>query len=520
MKHNVRIVFFVWFHALLCVSVNASNQEKYVQEEGDIIPLDVCAVSTYILVMVRLVFDIDTRGGLVYDLRIPDIVGPTWNITKPWMSPCPTLVVWVPKKAASFAEFVKLNKDNQVKGGFSIAIFCYALQELPFNVRPIFKPFINSTGQMNGTYDQLLRHIEGQTCQAVAGDITITGSRAQYVSFTIPYLKADVYMLVLSTQEWKQNLWAFLKPFTTNLWISIVCACLFVGIGLAILEYRAENPKFLGPIYSQLIMIVWFPISTFFFQDGKILNRCSKVLLIMWLCMIFIVLQIYTATLSSWLTLNQLNPKIPTSFENVGYQTGSFIDNFITQRYNSSGKNLQPLSSYQEYKNALTSGRVDAIFDILPHIDLFLSKYGSDDFMEIGPVNEESGIAFAFPLNTPYLEMFSRAVINVTESVNMIRMKTKYLGFSMHDQTQSNQAPPQSLGVTSFIGLFTLMAIVTIFAVVVSEILLRDGNDKVGVGQKEKLNTTNHVDVSRQLQERLPSIRRPLNIDRKGRSIW
>ncbi|GKB38971.1 hypothetical protein Tco_0883913, partial [Tanacetum coccineum] len=62
---------------------------------------------------------------------------------------------------AGFTEFVKVNKYNKVEEGFSIAIFCYALQLLPYNVQPIFKPFINNvTGEMAGTYDQLLKHIE------------------------------------------------------------------------------------------------------------------------------------------------------------------------------------------------------------------------------------------------------------------------------------------------------------------------------------------------------------------------
>lgn len=76
-------------------------------------------------------------------------------------SPCPTLTVWVPKKTV-FTEFVKVNEHSKVEGGFSITIFCFALELLPFNVRPIFKPFINDKGDSNGTYDDLLKHIEGK----------------------------------------------------------------------------------------------------------------------------------------------------------------------------------------------------------------------------------------------------------------------------------------------------------------------------------------------------------------------
>ena len=111
--------------------------------------------------------------------------------------------------------------------------------------------------------------------------------------------------------------------------------------------------------------------------------------------MIFIVVQIFTATLSSWLTLDQLHPiRLPTSCENYGYQNGSFVKEFIIQRYNCSGKRLTALNSYEDIKNALSNDSVNAVFGRLPYIDLFLSKYGSSEYMKFRPLNQESGIAF------------------------------------------------------------------------------------------------------------------------------
>ncbi|PWA49548.1 Extracellular solute-binding protein, family 3 [Artemisia annua] len=412
--------------------------------------------------------------------------GAKWNMKKQGKSPCPTLTAWVPKRRG-FSEFVNVNEYNEVEGGFSIAIFCYALHLLPYNVQPIFKPFINDKGEMNGTYDQLLRHIEGKTCNCVAGDTTIRGNRAQYVDFTIPYLSDEVYMLVRADHEWNQTLWTFLRPFTPRLWITIIFASIITGFALAILEYRASNPKFASPLYRQLMMVIWFPISTFFFHEGKIHNRCSKVVLVMWLCMIFIVVQIFTATLSSWLTLDQLRPKLPTSHENSGYQNGSFVKDLIIQRYNCSGKRLTALNSYEDIKNALANDSVSAVFGRLPYIDLFLSKYGSSEYMKFGPINQESGIAFAFAIGSPLLQNFSRAVINVTESETMMDMKKKYLGFSSTlNKPQPNHSLRQSLDVKSFIGLFIFMGIVILSAIVSSELSLFPGHSKV-VAEEEEL---------------------------------
>ncbi|XP_071729652.1 glutamate receptor 2.8-like [Rutidosis leptorrhynchoides] len=404
-----------------------------------------------------------------------DIVGPTWQVNKTGEGPCQQLIVWVPKKNG-FTEFVKI-EDFEVKGGFSLAIFCYALHLLPYKIQPIFKPYINDKGESNGTYDQLLHVIEGTTCETVAGDVTVRASRAQYVDFTTPYLSSEVYMLVHGSHEWNQTLWTFLRPFTKRLWFAIIGMCIYIGVAVAILEYRADNPKFTAS-YKTVRMIIWFPVSMFFFNEGKILNRNSKVVLVMWLSMIFIVVQIFTATLSSWLTLDQLRPRLPSGYENFGYQNGSFLKDFIIDKYKRNDTNLVPLNSVEEYKTALSSGRVTAVFDELPYIELFLAKHGSD-YMKFGPINQESGIAFALPRGSPFLPIFTRAVINVTESDVMMNMKKKYLGFRAPDESQPNQALPQSLDIQSFIGLFILMGTGAIAAIICSEISIRQANKKI-----------------------------------------
>ncbi|KAI3827579.1 hypothetical protein L1987_01657 [Smallanthus sonchifolius] len=294
------------------------------------------------------------------------------------------------------------------------------------------------------------KKVRSTTCEAVAGDVTVRASRAQFIDFTSPYMSSEVYMLVRASHEWNQTLWTFLKPFTWRLWIAIVGMCVYIGLAIAVLEYRVKNTKFKdSPIHQKVVMVIWFPISAFFFHEGKIVNKNTKVVLVMWLSMIFIIVQIFTATLSAWLTLDQMRPKLPSSYENVGYQDGSFLKDFLIQKFNCSGTKLMPLNTVEEYENVLSNDRVNAIFDELPYVELFLAKYGTN-YMKFGPINQESGIAFAFAHGSSLLQIFSRAVTNVTESDIMMEMKKKYLGFRVLGGSQSNQALPQSLDFLIF----------------------------------------------------------------------
>lgn len=102
----------------------------------------------------------------------------------------------------------------------------------------------------------------------MAGDVTIRANRAQYINFTTPYLSSEVFMLVHGAHEWNQTLWTFFRPFSRRLWITIVGVCIYIGVAVAFLEYRVGNPKFRAPFFQKVKMVVWFPISTFFFNEG------------------------------------------------------------------------------------------------------------------------------------------------------------------------------------------------------------------------------------------------------------
>ncbi|KAD3068041.1 hypothetical protein E3N88_35921 [Mikania micrantha] len=223
-----------------------------------------------------------------------------------------TFNVCVPKKQA-FHEFVDVDEKEQRIGGFSIAIFCLALQELSFKIQPIFVPIPDES------YTEIVKKFAGKECDVVAGDFTIISSRTKYAEFTIPYMSSEIYMLVPATRKWNQTILTLMKPFTIRLWIEIYLACILIGIAIGFLEYREQNPSFYqAPFFQKLFMIIWYPVSKIFLQEAK----------------------------------------------------------------DDGGK-----------------------------------------YMKVGPIADEPGLAFAFPLGYPLRQNFSAAVVKVTESQDMIDMK-------------------------------------------------------------------------------------------------
>ena len=146
---------------------------------------------------------------------------------------------------------------------------------------------------------------------------------------------------------------------------------------------------------------------------------CSRFVLMVWLVLAFVLMQSYTANLTSILTLDQLQP----SFLNVndlrregyyvGYQGGSFVYDVLIDRFKFDPSRLRPYNNTGEYHDALKlgskNGGVAAIFDEVPYLKLYLQEYGSNYIMS-GPEYRNAGFGFV-SLSSLFLSFFNKLVL-------------------------------------------------------------------------------------------------------------
>ncbi|KAL8149513.1 hypothetical protein AgCh_006502 [Apium graveolens] len=283
------------------------------------------------------------------------------------------LRVGVPVKTG-FKEFVNVQEIGDSKKynvtGFCIDVFQAALDSLPFKLEPEYLPLKHDT---NGTYKDLVDKLTGTKTRiydALVGDITIRADREGEVDFSLPYLESGVVMVVRVEPDRLKNMWIFLKPLSWDLWLTIVLAAIFIGLVLRMLE-RHVNPQ------RQLSMLFLFPLAALAFPERNMVgNKWAKFVLVVWLFMAYILMQSYTANLSSILTVSQLRPSADNPVC-AGYQKYSFVGDMLQKM------NIKHVSytSMDEYDKALSlgckNGGVDVIFDEIPYIKLFLHKYGS-----------------------------------------------------------------------------------------------------------------------------------------------
>ncbi|MED6124388.1 hypothetical protein PIB30_058486 [Stylosanthes scabra] len=408
--------------------------------------------------------------------------GDSYSVPKGWQIPTNSikLKIGVPVKACGYTEFVKIIHDpvtNSTKvSGFCIDVFNAVVEALPYALPFQFIPFEKSNGEMAGTYDDLISQVYYGNFDAVVGDTTITANRSSYVDFTLPYTESGVTMVVPIRDNRKKNAWAFLKPLTWDLWVTTFCTFVFIGFVVWVLEHRINN-HFRGPLPYQIGTSLWFSFSTMVFShQEKVESNCGRFVVIVWVFVVQILVQSYTASLTSLLTVEQLNPANTDVYQllrnqlNVGYLEGSFVRG-ILKDMGFKDEQLKVYNSVEECNDLFTKGSanggIDAAFDEVPYVMHLLGTYCSKYAM-VEPRFKTGGFGFVFPKGSPLVGDISRAILNVSEGSKMRRIENAWLnGSSSCINNNAQVSSSTSLGLESFWGLFLVVGVSCILALII-----------------------------------------------------
>ncbi|XP_024164144.1 glutamate receptor 2.8 [Rosa chinensis] len=359
--------------------------------------------------------------------------GDSFSVPKGWEIPTnrKKLRVGVPVKD-SLTEFVKITKDPNTKTtavtGFCIDVFNAALELLPYALPYEFIPYENSNGSMAGTYDDLVY----QKFDAVVGDTTIRANRSLYVDFTMPYSESDVGMVVPISDSKSKNAWIFMQPLTWGLWLTTL----------------------------------W----------EKVVSNSARFVITVWVFVMLIVTQSYTANLSSLLTVQQPQPTVTElndllrNGDNVGYSKNSFVREVLIEKgFKNRVKEIKLMEDGdKELTKGTAKGGIAAFVGDTPALEFFLAKYCSKYIM-VGPISKTNGFAFVFPKGSPLVADMSSAILNVTEGKKIMKIEANWIKKESNCQgsSSSNISGPNSLGLNSFWGLFLVAGIVSVFSLII-----------------------------------------------------
>ncbi|KAJ4801828.1 glutamate receptor 2.2 [Rhynchospora pubera] len=357
-----------------------------------------------------------------------------------------------------FQSFLNLEVDkttNQTTAkGFVLEMFEAAVRQLPYAVLFDYVPVEDAS------YDSLVEFIANGSYDGIVADLTITAERSMSVDFTLPYKQSGIAILALAVKDkGSENTWVFVKPLKPSLWGISTAFFILTGIIIWFMEYPS-NEEFRGSWWRNFGTIIGFSFSTIVYaHTERITTNFSRIAIIVWLFVVFILTSSYTANLSSMLTVKQLRPSVSDindlkrSGANVGYLQRSFVKDYLL-KLGFKESRLLPLKSPQQYAEALTTGRVAAIVDETPYLGVFLDNH-CDGYQMSSEIWKTGGFGFAFQKGSTLTADLSRAILKITETDESSAIEQKWF---YQDQslcsTKDNPYTSEKLGFESFETLF------------------------------------------------------------------
>ncbi|KAA8515179.1 hypothetical protein F0562_018358 [Nyssa sinensis] len=371
------------------------------------------------------------------------------------------MIIGVPGRPFS-DKFVKVestnNSDNQKPSGFCIRVFDEVRSMLNIFDKPIHYV------EYNGSYDDLVDCVASKNFDAVVGDVTIIADRWDRVDFTVPFIESGLSMVVPVKQTPKA--WMFLMPFTVEMWGATGVILMYTMFIVWFLEHRSNPEEFGGKWKDQLGNVLWFTFSSLFFAHReKIWSNYTRVVIVVWLFVVLILTQSYTANLSSMLTIGRLQPTVKDvewlrkTNAIVGCDGNTFVRKYLVDVRKFDPNNIvditSPHDSLGDYLKVFESGNISAAFLETPYAKVFVNRH-CKQYTVTQLSYRFGGFGFVFPKGSHVATNVSKAILKLSENGTLKELEEDLFASSPECSNSQTTRNDDSLSLESFLGLYLL----------------------------------------------------------------
>ncbi|KAK9303590.1 hypothetical protein QLX08_004755 [Tetragonisca angustula] len=350
-----------------------------------------------------------------------------------------------------------------------------------------FGTYNKETKQWNG----LIRRLLDRDADLAICDLTITYEREGAVDFTMPFMNLGISILYRKPEEKEPNLFSFLSPLSTDVWIYMATAFLAVSIMLFLQARIApgewDNPHPCNPDPEELENSfdlknsMWLTVGSIMQQGSDILPKAPSIRMVagMWWFFTLIMVSSYTANLAAFLTAEKMDNPIK-NVEDLAKQTkikygavdgGSTSSFFRDSNY----------STYQRMWAAMQEARPSVFTRTNDEgVERVLKKYDYAFLMEsttieyrmerncdldkVGGLIDNKGYGIALPRNSPYRTPISGAILMLQEKGMLQDLKKKWWverGGGLCTSIEQEPTSSSELGLANVGGVFLVLLIGT-----------------------------------------------------------
>ncbi|KAJ1687594.1 hypothetical protein LUZ63_018984 [Rhynchospora breviuscula] len=359
------------------------------------------------------------------------------------------LKVAVPSTNTTWYNFVSVETTGNITSysGFCIDVFTATLSCLSYEVPYEFVPYPIDY------YDDLVKKVYLGEVDMVVGDVTIVPNRSENVSFTKPYLSSGLAMLVPNIVD--RTGWLPTNAFSLELWMCILTLLVYYIMLVWFQELIGKDAlaDFQGNWMKQLGASLWIVCNAIFLNlDKKVRSYHAKIVIILWFFVAQIVLNSFTASLSSILVTENYRPDNDTM--KIGCDATSFVPNYLTSVLNYSNDRVVPIYDASDYIKAFENRNITAAYLEVPYLRVFLSQY--DNYTVSGETQMLGGFGFVLPKDSLLAGDMSEAILKLGENGTLRQLEKKWFLVPLSNYAAPDDDSNQSLGLSNYTYMFVI----------------------------------------------------------------
>ena len=266
--------------------------------------------------------------------------------------------------------------------------------------------------------------------------ILMTATRDREFDFSQPILEAGQQVMIRSgrdtvTESPLQDLLRLLFSRTTLAWLGIAVLMVLVPAHVIWLLER-RDPEGVIPTEKYLPGIfhaAYWSVSTLLCQAQQMPRRwLARMIAILWMFTSVVFIALYTAQLTTFLTVRQIHGAINGPEDLPGKSVGTLAETVSVAYLREHNAKVVEFGRMEDMFQALLVKKVDALLLNAPALRYYEAHQGRGLVEVIGPEFNKGQLGIALPEGSPWRRRVNHALLTMHEDGTYQRIKDKWFG--------------------------------------------------------------------------------------------
>jgi polar amino acid transport system substrate-binding protein len=313
-------------------------------------------------------------------------------------------------------------KENGKLAGFSVDLWQSIAEEMKTGAEM----------SVHATVPELLAAVKSGKADLGIAAISITAERSTEFDFSQPMFDAGLQIMVREQSSGGSSIAEALGVLLSFAVLPFVGVTLLFILVPAHIVWWSERRHPRGMIENRnyfpgIFEACWWAASTLATQaDQMPRSQLGRIVAVLWMFTAVVFVAYFTATVTSSLTVQQLQGDIKGPEDLPGKQvattTGSTSAAYLRQL------NLEPseFPRIEQAYDALLKGQVDAVVFDSPVLLFYAARQGKGKVNLVGPIFRKESYGIVFPQNSPHRRPVDNALLTLKENGTYQRLYDKW----------------------------------------------------------------------------------------------